>query len=230
MANATQTGIGIGVGVFGVGATILISVLAWRGVDMPTWAFILLLIASTLVMLAGAIYAVLPVLQPFITGLLLVGKPKISRVKRHDIVIAIRRRWHDDVGKPLVAVDEGRITHVWASLDVELRNEGQSSKRVHEIYLEIRQARFPKSLIATADPARVDSEEGWHSRRFRRRVEWLLGRASRIKDHHVRFDRGWPERDGPPDPKKFTAAVVANLSDGHQVRVELEEDIMGKQG
>lgn len=230
MANENQTRIGISVTVFGVGATILISVLAWWGVEMPSWAFVLLLIASTLVMLAGAIYAVLPVLQPFITGLSLVGKPRISRVKRHNIVIAIRRRWHDDVGRPLVTVDEGKIIHVWASLDIELRNEGQSSKRVHEVYLEIRQARFPKSIIATADPARVDTDDGWHSRRFRRRVEWLLGRASRIQEHHVRFDRGWPERDGPPDPKKFTAAVVANLSDGHQVRIELEEDIMGKQG
>lgn len=160
----------------------------------------------------------------------LLRQPSVSTMRKYGIVFTVRLRWHDDIGKPIVAVDDDRVRHVWALLDIEVRNLDPVLKRVSELYLEIKAARFPRRVIAIADPVRVDTDEKWYGRKFPRRVEWLLEPVSAAVAHNVRFSREWSATDtsAPRDPKRFSAAVVAELGHpGRRVRVELGEDILG---
>ena len=161
---------------------------------------------------------------------ILLRQPPLSSMSKYGMTFTIRLRWHDDIGKPTVAVDNGQVTSVWAALDIEQRNYGSVPIRVSELYLEARTGRFPRRLIAIADPASIDNDQQWSSKKFPRRVEWFLEPASAVVSHHVRFNRGWKPGDpsAPRDPKRFSATVVAELgSPDRRLRIDLGEDIIG---
>jgi len=154
----------------------------------------------------------------------------VSATTRHGVTMMARLRWSNGTGKPIVTVDRGRLRSVWAALDIEMRNRHQEPKRVSDLFLEIRRARFPRRLIATADPSAIDGDLDWYRRPHPRRVEWLVEPNSAAITHHVRFGCDWPpDKLGPADPKRFSAGVVAELGGSdRQIRLELGSDIMSR--
>ena len=118
-------------------------------------------------------------------------EPKVSVTREQGITLAARLRWHDDVGRPLVAADEksGLVRNVWAALDIEVRNHTQSKQRITELYLEVRHAvpwKF-RRLIAEADPVAIDRDIHWYEKQFPRRVEWeLASKCSSLLPRSVR--------------------------------------------
>jgi hypothetical protein len=71
--------------------------------------------------------------------------PKKTTTREQDITLAARLRWSDSVGKPLVNALDGRLRHIWAALDIEVRNHAQHSQRITDLYLEIRHSRYSSS-------------------------------------------------------------------------------------
>lgn len=189
-------------------------------------AFIAVLFLTPDLIRGGFLVGIMP------TGVarLLLRQPSVSTRRKDGLTLTVRLRWHDEVGRPIVTVDNGRVRAVWASLDIEVRNHHRDPQRVSDLFLEIRTARFPRRLIATGDPVAIDNDAQWHRAKFPRRVEWLLDPVSPAVVHHVRFNRGWMEGDpsAPRDPRRFTAYIVASLvrPSGRQVRVELGDDII----
>ena len=198
--------------------------------DIPKWitvSFAVLAIAMVAygVFRSGYLVDLLP---PNMARFLL-RQPPVSSVRKYGLTLTIRLRWHDDIGKPTVAVDSGQVTSVWAALNIEVRNHNSVPIRVSELYLEARTGRFPRRLIATADPDSIDGKDRWGNQDFPRRVEWLIEPVSPVVTYHVRFSRWWKVDDlsAPRDPKRFSATIVAELGGPHrQIRVELGEDVI----
>ncbi len=156
-----------------------------------------------------------------------------SYVERHGVSLAARLRWHNSVGRPIVTVDGGRIVSVWAALDIEARNLDPMAKRLSDLFMVIRKARFPKSVIAVAEPWAIDHDTDWAQRPFPRRVEWELPGASPAITHHVRFvhDFGLGSPDAPQDPRQFAAEIVADLgTPDRRIRLPLGDDILTGRG
>jgi hypothetical protein len=195
---------------------------------LPAWAGWIVVVAGLAVILYGA--------SPYSTAgvrrliLYLPISPKRSAATVDGITLQARLRWEDSTGKPTVLVDPSftRIRWIWAILDLDIRNGGHQPERISELYLEIRHARFPKRVIAIADPTNVDRDDNWRLRPFPRRVEWLLDPVSPAETHHVWFGRLWSPNDmsAPPNPERFVSVVVAELCTPNRViRVQIGDDI-----
>jgi hypothetical protein len=218
---------GLAIGLAGLGVEMLTGALALWANPAP-WVLVALLVGGAVVIVCGMLYAVAPAIPRVMRRLR--RSPSVSTTTRHGVTMTARLRWSDGVGKPIVQAPapEGRILLVWTALDIEMRNREQDPKRISDLFLEIRTARFPKRVIATADPVAIDGDLDWYQRRHPRRVEWLLDPSAPATAHHVRFSRGWvPQTPGPRAPRRFTAVVVAELGgEDRQIRLELGDDII----
>ena len=174
-------------------------------------------------------YAILPI--PMMIGGFrlprLPGKPAQSSARQHGLAMRVALRWGDDVGAPHIGVESGNVVSVWAALNIELANYTGTPKRVADLFMEVRRPRQPHTLIAEVDPVQIDGDSNWRQPRYPRRVDWLLEAASPTMTHFVEFSRSWRDdkENAPPDLKSFDVELVAELSDGKQVRVRLREDV-----
>ena len=165
------------------------------------------------------------------------SRPKMSRVKKHGVVISVAYHWDDEpLGKPMVVVDnETRsiIQSIWAMLDVEVRNTTHHPVRVRDLYMEIREeGLLHKRLVGIAEPAAIGANREWaKGNKNPKRVEWLLEPHSAGLRQNIDFEHWWKPGTGPMiKGNKFEAAIVAELEGGpRKVRLYLQEDIWGKE-
>jgi hypothetical protein len=143
-------------------------------------------------------------------------------------MLSAHLHWEDDIGSPRISVDDqSRIVSVWAMLDVEVRNTSDRPIRVSDLYMEVRTTRFPRRLIATADPRAIGQTRDWYKMKNPRRVEWLLEPHSAGQRQNVDFQQGYPTNGGPVAPKRVTITIVAELEGGKKtVRLYLEDDVL----
>jgi len=227
MPSHKQTGNGLSFSGFAL--SIFLNILQLGGVELSGAVLVSLLVVAAALFVGGLIYAALPYVSEFrvnISYVAVLGSSRHSVRRKHGVWMAARLRWQDNVGKPLVFADDGKVTNIWASLDIEVRNYEQMPKRLSDLYLEIRTAGWPDHLVGQADPARVGGNGEWYKRSNRRRVDWLLEPNGPVETIHVRFDNGWMPGEGPPDPHKFHARIVGVLADGKEIGVDIGEDIL----
>ncbi len=215
----------LAVGLAGLGVEMLFGALAlW--VNPAPWILAAFCAGGVVLIALSIVYAAAPAIPRVARGLR--KSSSVSTTTRHGVTMTARLRWSDGVGKPRVGVEQGRVRFVWAALDIEMRNREQEPKRISDLFLEVRSRRFPRRLIATADPCAINGDLDWYLRSQPRRVEWLLEPNTPAITHHVRFAQDWPEdRPGPGDPEHFGATIVAELGgEDRQIRLDLAEDIM----
>jgi hypothetical protein len=218
-----------GIGATGWGVGLLLSVLQLGGIEVAGWILVVSIVLCVTFIGVSVAYAI----SPFLSSIRVdwpLRQGTESSARKHDVFMKISLRWTDNIGKPLVQVDDGKVRSVWAVFNVDVRNYGNTPKRLAELYLETRTAGwFRTKPFGKAVPVGIDSDLDWYKNGRGSRVEWPLEPQGELLSHTVRFSQEWALGAGPPDPKRFSARVIGVLANGDRISVNVAADIMGRE-
>jgi len=157
------------------------------------------------------------------------GRRRASRTTKYGIDIwAQLPPGYPDL-KPFIHQSNGRLTHVWADLMLEVRNTTGEAAIISELYLEVCTTSFPPKVVTIAEPTRIDRDLEWYSRPRRRKVEWPLPPHSEGMMHEVRLEKAWTKDEIAPEDAttNYAMYLVAELGiPKRRVRLGLEDDVM----